>query len=156
MHSKDFIMIPYADRHKKSILALSERFTQFELSHWRNRKMIENALEKALAKATEDSTSQIFVAEDHEGKFLGYIQLGEFVDSLTKVKQGFVNSVAVTKEAEGKGIGQGLMDFAENWARKRGYISIVLYMFAENDKARKLYEKMNYNQETIKYVKILD
>lgn len=71
MHNKDFIMIPYADRHKES--ALSGCFIQFELSHRRDRKMMENALKKALSRAAKNSTSQIFVTEDHEGNFPGYI-----------------------------------------------------------------------------------
>jgi RimJ/RimL family protein N-acetyltransferase len=48
------------------------------------------------------------------------------------------------------------MDLAEDWAREQGYGRVVLYVFANNEKARKLYERMNYKQETIKYVKILD
>ncbi|WP_132220921.1 GNAT family N-acetyltransferase [Laceyella sacchari] len=64
--------------------------------------------------------------------------------------------MAVAKEAEGKGVGKSLMRFAEKWAKEQGYGTIVLYVFANNKKARSLYEKMNYTEETIKYVKILD
>ncbi|SFJ87316.1 GNAT family N-acetyltransferase [Thermoflavimicrobium dichotomicum] len=156
MQTKHFIITPYQDKHKESILALSNRYIEFELSSWRDRKIMENFHKEAAIKATESSTTQIFVAEDNQGKFLGYIQLGEFIDSFTNVKQGFIDSIAITKEAEGKGIGKGLMDFAEEWAREQGYGTVVLFVFANNEKARKLYERMNYKQETIKYVKILD
>jgi len=156
MQTKHFIITPYRDKHKESILALSNRYIEFELSSWRDRKIMEKSAKEAAIKATENSTTQIFVAEDNQGNFLGYIQLGEFIDSFTNVKQGFIDSIAITKEAEGKGIGKGLMDFAEDWAREQGYGTIVLYVFANNEKARKLYERMNYKQETIKYVKILD
>jgi ribosomal protein S18 acetylase RimI-like enzyme len=156
MQTKHFSITPYKDKHKESILALSNRYIEFELSSWRDRKIMENSHKEAAIKATESSTIQIFVAEDHHGTFLGYIQLGEFIDSFTNLKQGFIEFIGITKEAEGKGIGKALMDFAENWAKQQGYETIVLYVFANNEKARKLYERMNYNQEQIKYVKILD
>jgi ribosomal protein S18 acetylase RimI-like enzyme len=59
----------------------------------------------------------IFVVEENQGVFLGYIQLGELVDSFTNVKQGFIDSIAITKEAEGKGIGKALINFSEDWVK---------------------------------------
>jgi hypothetical protein len=43
--------------------------------------------------------------------------LGELVDSFTNVKQGFIDSIAITKEAEGKGIGKALINFSEDWVK---------------------------------------
>jgi ribosomal protein S18 acetylase RimI-like enzyme len=147
---------PMEEKDKEAIISLSSRYTEFELSSWRDRKAMEDAQKQASLEAVNNPESNIFVAEDSNGLFLGYIQLGEFTDSFTKTKQGFIDSIAVAKEAEGKGVGRSLMCFAEKWAKEQGYGTIVLYVFANNKKARSLYEKMNYTEETIKYVKILD
>lgn len=119
---------------------------------------MEEAQKRSLKEAVNhpEAESKIYVAESSDGLFLGYIQLGVHIDSFTKIQQGFIESIAVTKEAEGKGIGKYLLRFAEDWAKKQGYETLVLYVLANNQKARNLYKKMNYNEETIKYVKILD
>ncbi len=47
------------------------------------------------------------------------------------------------------------MDAAEEWARNRGYRRVTLNVFAQNDRARQMYERFGYEPETVHYLKEL-
>jgi GNAT superfamily N-acetyltransferase len=63
--------------------------------------------------------------------------------------------LAVAREAEGKGIGRALIVAAENAAQERGAWSITLHVFANNTRARHVYEGLGYSGEIIRYIKDL-
>jgi len=64
--------------------------------------------------------------------------------------------LAVAAHAEGAGVGQALMCAAEGWARAQGYRLIVLDTGAANARARALYARRGYTEESVRLVKILD
>jgi ribosomal protein S18 acetylase RimI-like enzyme len=66
-----------------------------------------------------------------------------------------VSVIAVTEEAEGRGVGRALMEHAEKWARERGHDRITLSVFEGNRRARGLYERVGYAVEMRRYVKPL-
>jgi ribosomal protein S18 acetylase RimI-like enzyme len=49
-----------------------------------------------------------------------------------------------------------LLATAEAWARDRGHPFITLNVFAQNTRARALYERVGFGPETLRYVKPLD
>jgi GNAT superfamily N-acetyltransferase len=57
---------------------------------------------------------------------------------------------------EGRGVGRLLLGTAEAWARDRGHPFITLNVFAQNTRARALYERVGFGPETLRYVKPLD
>ena len=63
--------------------------------------------------------------------------------------------IAVTKEAEGRGVGRALMDEAEAWARERGHRGVTLSVFAGNGRAQALYERVGYSVEMHRMIKRL-
>ncbi len=63
--------------------------------------------------------------------------------------------LAVAREAEGKGIGRALIVAAENAAQERGALTMTLHVFANNTRARYVYEKLGYSGEIIRYIKDL-
>ena len=85
------------------------------------------------------------------------IRHGDWSIKLTprEEKQGIVLALAVAKEYEGKGVAQKLMEHAEQWAREQGFKQLVLNVFAANAKVLKIYQKLGYETEQIKMVKIL-
>ena len=56
---------------------------------------------------------------------------------------------------EGHGIGRILLDKAEDWAREQSCSLLTLYVFSNNSRARKVYEKLGFKEEVTKYVKPL-
>jgi len=64
--------------------------------------------------------------------------------------------LALQKSAEGHGIAQALVQGAERLAVDNGAKSMSLHVFANNLKARALYERLDFEGELIRYFKLLD
>jgi ribosomal protein S18 acetylase RimI-like enzyme len=86
------------------------------------------------------------------------LHLTKNVDYFTGESQGYISSLAVSKEGEGKGkgIAKILMDKAEEWSKSKGYNQLTLNVFARNERALKFYSKLQYENEIIKRVKELN
>ncbi|MBO0721320.1 MAG: GNAT family N-acetyltransferase, partial [Blastocatellia bacterium] len=90
-----------------------------------------------------------------EGTSLGFIHLHSSIDFFTLEEHGHISVLAVTPSGEGRGVGRTLMEAAEEWARRQGYRLLTLNAFVENHRARKLYHKLGYEEEMIKYLKVI-
>ena len=139
------------------ILSLVSRFSEFEIPDWRSDQEIDNAnrtlLQKAMKHPKPDSA--IFIAEDETGIPAGFIHLQTQTDYFNGEKHAYISDLAVDKSFEGKGIGSLLLDKAEEWVLQKDYGFLTLYVFAGNKHARHLYEKRGFDQEVIKYVKVI-
>jgi ribosomal protein S18 acetylase RimI-like enzyme len=102
------------------------------------------------ALADQDPKSRLIVAEDGEGKVLGYIHLQPTHDDVLDVETGYLSIIAVAGEAAGKGIGRRLMEAAEDWAREQGYPSLLLDVFASNEMARRFYHKAGFDEDSLR------
>jgi len=58
----------------------------------------------------------------------------------------YIHRLAVHPKYQGKGFAQGLMSFAENYARKNHFVSVRLDTFSQNLKNLKFYELRNYKR----------
>ena len=66
----------------------------------------------------------------------------------------YIHRLSVDPKFQGKGYAKQLMDFAENFARENGFISIRLDTFSQNKRNQKFYETRGYKQlEDIAYPK---
>jgi len=63
--------------------------------------------------------------------------------------------LALAKSAEGFGIATALMDEVDNLAKARGAKSVTLHVFANNTKARALYERKGFDGELLRCIKHL-
>lgn len=142
---------------KHFILELSSRFTEFDLMEWRNPHKMKEAQLKIAKEAinNEDPDSEIFVIEDELKNVLGFLHMTKTTDYFTGESQGYVSSIAVSKDGEGKGIARKLMEKAEEWSRMRGYKQLTLNVFAKNERAVHLYSKLDFEDEIVKMVKEL-
>jgi len=52
----------------------------------------------------------------------------------------------VDLEAHGMGIGRRLSDNAEEWAKEKGYKTVWLGVWEENEKAQKVYKRFGYER----------
>jgi ribosomal protein S18 acetylase RimI-like enzyme len=67
----------------------------------------------------------------------------------------WVYDIEVAEASRGKGIGQRAMELAEDIAREHGANTLGLNVFAHNEPARKLYERLGYRPVSTRMVKEL-
>ncbi|WP_029038050.1 GNAT family N-acetyltransferase [Salinimicrobium xinjiangense] len=108
----------------------------------------------SLEKLQEDiSNEELFVLEE-KAQLQGIIVLTpnmdkEYisVDWLTPNKNNlYVHRLATNPRNWGSGKGRKLMDFAENFAREKGYSSVRLDTFSQNERNQKFYEVRGYKR----------
>jgi ribosomal protein S18 acetylase RimI-like enzyme len=106
-------------------------------------------------KLSKREADRIFVAEDENHAFLGYLWVGEGSNMMTGLKQGYIFDIFVKKEFRGKGIGKILLEKAESHCREKGYSRILLRVFVNNANAIGLYNKMGFKTEQMHMGKAL-
>jgi len=103
------------------------------------------ALSDALSHAS--SASSLLVAERPLVGVAGVMLLDERRDYFTNDRHGHVSILAVARDAEGQGIGAALLAAAEEWARANRFTRLTLSVFAENERARRFYERQGWRPE---------
>jgi ribosomal protein S18 acetylase RimI-like enzyme len=139
------------------ILGITPRLAQgFELPPWRTAREVVQAESAALEKALRPGTERavLLVAEDAEGEPGGYVYVNAETDYFGRT-HAHIGILAVSSSAEGRGAGRALVDAAEEWARFEGLELITLTVYANNQRARTVYERLGYAPETLHYVKPL-
>lgn len=140
------------------ILSLARRLADFDLPAWRTPDEVEAGTRRWLEKAISSSSTAacILVAErGGGGELVGFIYAHEEQDFFTGETYAHISEVAVSEEAQGTGTGTLLMEAIERWAKEMSYSRISLNVFTSNERARRLYERLGYSTETVKYMKLL-
>lgn len=107
----------------------------------------------ALARPRSETVT--LIAEDDAGARLGFIHGESSTDSVTLEPCGYVTLLALTREAEGRGIARRLMAAVEDWARSKGFRLLGLDVFANNRRARALYRRLGYQEDSLRLTKPL-
>ncbi|WP_233575532.1 GNAT family N-acetyltransferase [Noviherbaspirillum saxi] len=87
--------------------------------------------------------SVIFIAQDHEGKALGFTQLYPSFSSVSARRIWILNDLFVAATARGRGVGKMLLDAAREHAVRTGAKRLALST-AHDNPAQKLYESQGY------------
>ena len=104
--------------------------------------------------AQDISLGHLFVGED-EHNILGAVVLNEYQDKEYEAikwltpnasKNLVVHRLATRAELQGKGIARKMMDFAETYAKEKGYDSIRLDTFSVNKRNQRFYEARGYTK----------
>lgn len=95
------------------------------------------------------------IASSPDKTALGYVHLQPGRDGVTDEACGHVAIIAVTEDAEGKGVARLLIAQAEEWARRQGYRLLSLDVFADNNRAVSFYAREGFVAESIRMVKPL-
>ncbi len=148
---------PALPADEAALVALSPRLAAFPLPSWRSAEEIAAADHRILLDALHrpEGETMILVAVDEAGEVLGYVFTSSRTDYFTGERHGHVEVLALAPRAEGHGLARRLMTAAESWAIGLGYRLMSLNVFATNTRARGLYHRLGYGEETMHYVKDL-
>jgi len=152
---REFV-IALADRLVDGFEAPSHR-TKPELIEGDRRALIEwfdNAFKTAegsLAEAQRAKAEAMFIAE-LDGRSAGVAYLVTPVDYFNLRPHAHLSVLAVSSDAEGKGVGSALLDKSVAWAKERGSDRLTLSALVTNARARALYERRGFGGEYIRYV----
>lgn len=137
------------------IRAVMPRLVEFGPPAWREAAQLTATDVAVLLTSLREPTPQrqVLVAEQ-AGRPLGLLHLTVATDFYQQ-QHAHVADLAVAAEAEGQGIGRALLQYAEDWARNEGFPWLTLSVFAQNERARAVYERAGFQQDIIKYLKVL-
>lgn len=139
------------------ILPLSARLHDFGPPAWRPREQMDRAVAASIDEAlrTPADGQTVIVAEDADGAPAGFIHLHPAEDFFTGERHTHVSDIVIVASAEGRGVARALMAAADEWARAQGHRLLTLNVFGGNTRARGLYERLGYEVDTMKMVKLL-
>jgi ribosomal protein S18 acetylase RimI-like enzyme len=147
---------PATEGDRAFILSLADRLADFNRPAWRSAREIAEGDRRALAHALDAPSADngLFVAllDAHPA---GCLLMWTLEDYFTGEQHAHISVIAVTRTAEGRGVGRALMDHAEQWARARGHRRMTLSVFESNRRAQKLYEGAGFQVEMRRYTKQL-
>lgn len=137
-----------------AILALVPRLRAFGELPFRTPDAHDRAeggsLERALANPSADSV--VSVAELDKLGVVGVAYAHAATDFCGE-RHGHLSILAVSEHAEGRGIGRALIEATEVWARSREFRLLTLNVFAANQHARAVYERVGFVPDIIRYTK---
>ena len=148
---------PASIKDQEFILLLVPRLVEFGPPTWRDvPQMMATDLQVVSEKLLNPSADvAFFIAEDQKGIPLGFIHLETRTDYYYQEKHGHIANLIVAPRGEGQGIGRMLIEKGEEWARTQGYRWLTLSVFAQNVRARSVYQQLGYGEDIMKYVKEL-
>ena len=143
-----------ADR--EFLAKIANRLADFDRPAWRSHNDIADGDRRALFDALDHPQpgTELFIAE-LDGQAAGCLLMWTLEDYFSQRWHAHVSVIAVTKDAEGAGVGRALMAHAESWARARGHTNITLSVFEGNRRAQALYERVGYRTEMRRMIKLL-
>lgn len=108
----------------------------------------------SLEKLEQDIIREELYILKQEAAILGIIVLTPIMDEeyvpiewLTSSGNNlYIHRLAVHPSASGRGYGQQLMDFAEEYARRKGFDSVRLDTFSQNQRNQRFYEARGYQR----------
>jgi GNAT superfamily N-acetyltransferase len=138
---------------RQFVLDLAERLVSFDVPHWRDKPELVEGDRRALAQwfDARKNDEALFIA-DLDGAAAGCAFLVTLVDYFNERPHAHLSVLAVSAEAEGKGVGSALLDRSIAWARERHSDRLTLSALVTNARARALYERKGFGGEYIRYV----
>jgi GNAT superfamily N-acetyltransferase len=136
------------------VLATARRLADFDLPGWRSPSEIVAGEARTLEGFFRQPPpgAELLVAEA-AGEAAGFALLETGRDYFDRQPHGHLGILAVAREAEGLGVGTALVAAAEEWTRSRGLGKLTLNVFDGNARARRLYERLGFLPETLRYMK---
>jgi GNAT superfamily N-acetyltransferase len=103
-----------------------------------------SAAETFLRTRLEAGESVIIMAEDADGRGLGFTQLYPMFSSVRMRPIWILNDLFVEKAARRAGVGRALLEAAAGFARESGAAGLELATARDNEPAKSVYERMGW------------
>lgn len=137
--------------------ALLPRLAAFDVPKIRNpdhlwlgdREMLNDWLEN------KNPNVLVEVGVDQDNQVLGLTIVSMREELLSHEPSAHLEVLAISADAEGIGLGRALLDSAQQKAKQQGAQSMSLHVFANNSRARALYERAGFDGELLRYYKPL-
>jgi GNAT superfamily N-acetyltransferase len=97
-----------------------------------------------LARRLLERWSEVIWVAEAESRIVGFAAVGP---SRTEEGSGELYAIYVLPEAWGTGAGPGLMAEAKDWFAREGYATAMLWVLADNPRARRFYEREGWRVE---------
>jgi ribosomal protein S18 acetylase RimI-like enzyme len=144
------------------VLDLADRLVAFDVPAWRpkpelvagDRRALEQWFDARLHESSGEAGSAeeaMYVAE-LDGRPAGCAYLVTLIDYFNERPHAHLSVLAVSADAEGRGVGSALLDQSVAWAKQRGSDRLTLSALVTNSRARALYERKGFGGEYIRYV----
>lgn len=103
-----------------------------------------------LQSQLDDDASIVMVAEQRD-RIVGYVYAAVEPLSWKELRDecGFIHDLLVTDAARGRGAGEGLLNAAIEWLGERGMPRVVLGTAAQNQNARRLFDRRGFRPTMI-------
>ena len=99
----------------------------------------------------------LLVARDETDDLVGFVMFGPESEQYAQdVSRGIVRNLVVRPERRDEGIGGALLDAAESTLRAEGFDVVSLSVLADNDGARRFYERHGYTPQRLDLEKRLE
>lgn len=96
-----------------------------------------------------DWESLVAVA-DYQGELVGILTLYQYLGKLMKTRHVYALGMGILSGYRVVGVGSSLMDFAIDWARRKGVKKLSLEVFSTNERAISLYRKFGFQVEGVR------
>jgi GNAT superfamily N-acetyltransferase len=128
----------------------------FDVPAWRPKtELIEGDRRALEAWFNSPKADEAMYIAELDGRPAGCSYLVTLVDYFNERPHAHLSVLAVTAEAEGKGVGTALIDQSVAWAKARNFDRLTLSALVTNARARALYERKGFGGEYIRYVRPL-
>jgi ribosomal protein S18 acetylase RimI-like enzyme len=146
----------YTPDDRAFVLSLAPRLL-IGMPPWRDPHLWLTAFQNWITASIDQhgQAAMVFIAEDDHGERLGFVTLSHNAH-FTGEQQAYINELATSEAAEGRGVGKALIAACEQWAREQGYRILALSTGAANLRALGFYHHLGFRDEDVKLVKLLE
>lgn len=144
------------DADRDFIFELSPCLAEVANLSWHDHKTMHQMQDVYITQTlAQTDKAKITLIAEMAGHPMGYIHACAHQDDISKEPCGLIPLLAVSPKAQGTGVGQLLMNAAQDWAKAQGFRLLHLEVFANNTKARHFYQKQGFEEEMVRMVKTL-
>lgn len=138
---------------REFVLDLADRLVSFDVPAWRPQtELIEGDRRALEAWFNSPQADEAMYIAELDGRLAGCAYLVMLVDYFNGRPHAHLSVLAVSADAEGKGVGTALIDQSIAWAKERRSDRLTLSALVTNSRARALYERKGFGGEYIRYV----
>ncbi|MFN1835091.1 GNAT family N-acetyltransferase [Balneola sp. MJW-20] len=129
------------DEDCRNIIEMTDHYAQDPMGG--GQPLPDEVRKNLIRELKEMEGEQVYLGRDESGKTVAIANCFISFSTFLAGKTLYVHDLAVHEEYRSRGIGQQMLDFIEDQARKLGCKAITLEVL-ENNPARKLYERNGF------------